>query len=174
MTNFLRVVAMGLGCVTAVTGCSGEDGSSPALAPVTGSVTYNGGPLAGATVTFMPGNGPLAMAVTDLKGEFKLNSGALPGCTIGPAKVAVSAIPPGEGSSNPAPTFNSSAAMSPAEMQEASKKMAEATQNYQASGGAAKTKSLIPARYKDVATSGLSYTVDKDGAKNVFKIELKD
>ena len=174
MTGFQRIVTMGVWCVFAAVGCSGDGGSAPDLAPVNGLVTYNGGPLAGATVTFLPEKGPLAMAVTNMNGEFKLVSGTLPGCTVGPVKVAVSAIPPGEGSSNPAPSFNPNPNMSAVEMQEASKKMAEATQNFQASSGANKIKSLIPERYKDVNTSGLTFTVEKDSAKNKFKLELKD
>jgi len=78
----------------------------------------------------------------------------LTGCTVGPLKVAVSAIPPGETSSNPAPSFNPNPNISVAELQDASKKMADATQSSRASPGSRKTKSFIPEKCKDVATSG--------------------
>jgi hypothetical protein len=171
MTGLLRALSIGLCCVCIAAGC-GDGGGAPDLAAVTGSVTFNGGPLAGATVSFLPEKGPLAMGVTDMNGQFKLSSGTSLGCTIGPAKVTVVAIPSGGGSSNPAPTFNPNPNMSAAEQQEAGKKMAEATQNFQSSSGTQKSKSLIPERYSDVATSGLSFTVEKDSSKNNFKIEL--
>jgi hypothetical protein len=52
-------------------------------------------------------------------------------------------------------------------------KMADMTLNQQ-TGANDKKKSLIPDQYRDMKTSGLSFTVDPSGSKNDFKIELKD
>jgi hypothetical protein len=171
MKRFVRAIAPLLGCVFLATGCGGGGGKTPILAPVGGSVTYSGGPVAGAIVTFVPDNGPLAMAETNLNGEFTLKSGALPGCAVGPVKVAVRVPSAGDSTpmGNPDPFAN---AKTQKEMMEASTKMGEMTLAKQ--GKADKPKSLIPEKYHDIKTSGLSYTVDKDGAKNNFKIELTD
>ena len=170
MKNSVILVILALVHTSLFFGCGG-DASAPTLAPATGVVTYKGSALAGATVTFLPSAGPLAIGMTDMKGEFKLNTGALPGCTVGPVKVAVTIGTADEGASS-APVV-STGPVSPAEMEAQSRKMAEATMAHQ-KADASKPKSLIPARYKDATTSGLSFTVDADGAKNVFKIELQD
>jgi hypothetical protein len=171
MKRFVQVIASLLGCVFLVTGCGGGDGKTPTLAPVTGSVTYIGGPVAGAIVTFLPEKGPLAMAETDLNGEFKLRSGASTGCAVGPVKVAVRVPSAGDSTpmGNPNPFAN---AKTPKEMMDASTKMGEMTLDRQKK--ADRLKGLIPEKYHDTNTSGLAYTVDKDGAKNNFKIELRD
>src|SRR4051812_10287496 len=112
MTRVLQILVTGV-AVVVIFGCTDGSGTSVKLAPATGVVTYKGAPLAGATVTFMPEKGPLAMGVTDLKGEFKLNSGSMPGCAVGPAKVAVSIAAPGESGSTDVPIMSPSAAMTP-------------------------------------------------------------
>lgn len=170
MKPSLRATSAVLGCfLLAAAGCgSGADGLT--IAPAKGTVTYSGGPLAGAIVTFMPDKGPLAMAVTDLKGEFTLKSGGLNGCAVGPVKVAVRI--PSEGDATPMGMPNPFAdAKNAKEMFEASKKMGEMTTAAQKKND--KAKSLIPEKYHDTNTSGLSYTVDKDATKNNFSIDLK-
>ena len=77
MNEILRTVVAASICVF-LSGCTGG-GDDLKIAPAGGMVKYNGGPLAGANVTFMPDKGPLAMAVTDLKGEFKLATGGMKG-----------------------------------------------------------------------------------------------
>lgn len=67
-------------------GCSSEP-TNPNLVPVTGTVTFNGQPLAGASVTFIgvgatPGEG--ATGITDEAGKYELShfragKGAMPG-----------------------------------------------------------------------------------------------
>ncbi len=165
MASSVRVVIATFGCIWLITGCGGGDSKAPKVAAAGGSVTYKGGALAGATVTFMPEQGPLAIGVTDMKGDFKLSSGALPGCAVGPAKVYVRVETPGESGSSAIPSGLS--------MEEQNKKMAAMTMAHQKTDNAMK-KSLIPAKYSDPNSSGLSYTVDTDSSKNNFKIELKD
>lgn len=64
----------------ALTGC----GDGLGLVPVTGTVTFDGAPLAGATVVFRPGHGRLSAGTTDAEGRYALRytddkAGALPG-----------------------------------------------------------------------------------------------
>lgn len=167
MKCYVRSITPILCCVVFLTGCGGE--KTVKLAPVTGSVTYSGGPLAGAIVTFLPDDGPLAMAETDLNGEFTLKSGALKGCAVGPVKVAVRV--PSEGDATPMGANPFANASSPKEMMEASKKMGEMTLASQ--DKSKKKKGLIPEKYHDTKTSGLAFVVDEDGGKNKFTIELK-
>jgi hypothetical protein len=167
---FLWLLA-GVCCAGLTLGCGENLDKDLKLSVTRGSVTYNGSPLAGATVTFMPEKGPLAIGITDLKGEFKLNSGTIPGCAVGPAKVAVTVSVPGDGGSMTIPDVTN-APKSAEGMAEMSKKMAEMTQQHQKNDS--KPKSIIPDRYKDANLSGLQYTIETDASKNVFKIELKD
>ena len=170
MNEILRTVVAASICVF-LSGCTGG-GDDLKIAPAGGMVKYNGGPLAGANVTFMPDKGPLAMAVTDLKGEFKLATGGMKGCALGPATVAVS-IPGADDSGSTPPGMGSSSPKTAAEFAEMSQKMAEATIASQKEAST-KKKSLIPSKYKDTKTSGLSYTISSDASKNQFTIELKD
>lgn len=167
MSIRMRAIFAGLFCLSVMVGCGGGGSKDLKLVPAGGSVTYKGSPLAGATVTFMPKKGPLSMAITDLKGEFKLATGTLPGCAVGEALVSVTAVPP-------AGAGTSITAVKPDGTAESSQKMAEMTMKAQSGGGSTAPQSLIPARYADPNTSGLSYTVDADSSKNVFKIELVD
>ncbi len=63
----------------------GDDQSEkPRMAKVSGTVTFNGVPIADATVTFVPEKGRVATGVTDKQGRFTMttfekNDGALPG-----------------------------------------------------------------------------------------------
>jgi hypothetical protein len=161
MSSSVRIPAAVFGCLLFVLGCGGGGGNQPKLAPVKGIVTYNGAPIAGAVVTFMPDKGPLAIGLTDMSGEFKLNSGSLAGCAVGPAKVSVRVDPP-DPSAAPAVASSSTG-----------DKLADMTINMQ-KGASNKQRSLIPEKYRDMNTSFLSFTVDPSGSKNDFKIELKD
>lgn len=169
MVNRVHVLVSGLLCACIAVGCSG-DGTTVKLAKAGGNLTYKGSPLAGAQVTFMPDKGPLAIGMTDLNGDFKLNSGAIAGCAVGPAKVAIKVDGPEEDAGSitdlPAPK-------TPQEVEEHSKKVGAATMSYQKETSGTK-KSLIPKKYKDVATSGLAFTIESDSSKNQFKIDLKD
>lgn len=168
MTTVTRSLVI-LGSLFAVVGCGGGGGKQPTLASAKGTVTYNGAPLAGATVTFLPDKGPLAIGVTGLDGAFKLNTGALPGCAVGHAKVSVRLDPPSDSStSNTIPKPGAGG-----DITEQSKQMAQMTMAAQ-QADRGKAKSLIPDKYRDANSSGLEFTVDSSSSKNDFKIELKD
>ena len=78
-----------LACLVVVAGCSGGpavDPNRPATVDAGGTVTYNGQPLEGATVAFLPKTptDPGASGRTDAAGKFKLTAfapgdGAVPG-----------------------------------------------------------------------------------------------
>ncbi len=66
-------------CLTGLSlaGCSAADGGGDQIDvhPVTGQVTFNGAPVAGATVTFSPKQDqPAAFAKTDTKGQYSLTT----------------------------------------------------------------------------------------------------
>lgn len=72
-------VVLVLGCVV---GC-GDSGTLPTV-KVSGTVTYNGQPVEGASVAFVPEKGPPASGETDASGKFTLSTfetgdGAVPG-----------------------------------------------------------------------------------------------
>jgi hypothetical protein len=87
---------------------AGCGGGGPAVAPVAGVVTFNGQPLAGATVVFrtaeaVEGFGPLvATGITGVDGRFTLLTRvdakrSLPGAALGGHRVTVSAFVPPDG-----------------------------------------------------------------------------
>lgn len=130
------------------------DANRPKTVPVTGSVTYNGQPVDGATVTFMAGSseGRGAVATTDASGKFLLTTfeagdGAIPGSY----KVTVSKTAGG------APAAGGGEIMAPPV------------------GGmpTEEVKDELPAKYKDASTSGLTADV-KEGGTNDFPFPLTD
>jgi hypothetical protein len=132
-------------------GCS--SGTGFRVEAVKGTVTLDGALLEGATLTFVPsGNGKSAYARTDAQGMFKLTavqggeSGA--GTMIGNYLVAVSKdIPSRE------PT---------------AKEMADQERGISPE---IPLLNIVPVKYNDVNTSGLTAEVVK--GKNVFNFELK-
>ena len=137
------------------TGCGGSTG--PKKVPVSGTVTYQGQAVVGATVSFLgDGTKPPAIGVTDDSGNFYLQSVSGTGAVPGTHQVTVSkrAAPPPAANTKMSMDEAAKAAQKPAVKQTA-------------------PASLIPVKYETAATSGLSYTV-KEGATNDFKIELTD
>ena len=71
-----------------LSGCQGDQSATPV--PASGVVTYNGDPVAGAYVLFVPEEGPKASATTDADGSFDLmtikeKDGVVPG----PCRIAI-------------------------------------------------------------------------------------
>ncbi|QDT27322.1 hypothetical protein Enr10x_26390 [Gimesia panareensis] len=79
-------------CVS-FTGCGGGLNDQPDLGLVTGTMTFEGSPLSGASVTFMPDSGRPASATTDAAGNYELvyirNT---KGCKIGHNKVVITSV----------------------------------------------------------------------------------
>jgi hypothetical protein len=180
--NMTRPIFPLIVCCGLLAGC-GQDGGTPVtLAEAGGVVTFKGSPLADASVTFVPDNGPIATAVTDLSGKFKLMTGSRPGAAVGPCKVTISAYQGGAApggdpaSSLSGPVTGRDEGQKRAEqMQKMMQKMSKGA----GEGGAPEAtgsgaKSLIPERYTKSDTSNLKYTVEKDSSKNDFKIDLTE
>jgi len=146
-------------------GCS-SGGGGPALAPVDGEVIYQGKPIAGANVLFVPEKGPVALGITDTDGKFRLSTGGSRGAVVGNCKATVSVAAPEDEVTLAPPKTQAEA--------EAYMKKANEMQEARIAAQAApqKAASLIPAKYAKAETSGLSYTV-KPGNNNHFKIELQ-
>jgi hypothetical protein len=128
-----------------LTGCAGAD-AGPATAPVKGTVTLDGQPVANATVAFTPADSTTAapaQAASDDAGNFEVTSmfeqGKVtkPGMLPGSYKISVTKLegPPPDAQLTRAP------------------------------------KNVLPARYADPATSGLSAAVAA-GTENTVPIEL--
>lgn len=153
----LRLFVAAAGSASIV-GC-GESG--PELIPAGGIVNYQGRPLPGARVMFIPeSGGSIAMGTTDTEGKFELRTGTEPGIVKGPCAATVSLMDAGA-KSGLSPT------MTPEDMQrlQMEGKLQGMLEQQQ--------KSLIPEKYGRAETSGLNFEVKK-GAENQFTIELID
>ncbi|HVV99995.1 MAG TPA: carboxypeptidase-like regulatory domain-containing protein [Planctomycetaceae bacterium] len=148
----------------AMAGCGGG-GDSVKLAPAEGTVSYQGSPLADATVMFVPEKGPIATGFTDLDGHFTLATGSRRGVAVGPAKVSITAGgPPGSDRPEPPPLPKTEE-----EAQVYLKKVGE-MQMQMNREGANEPKSIIPPKYAKAESSGLQYEVKASG--NKFDIKL--
>lgn len=93
-TNTILITALLFFC-TAMTGCS-NNGDQPDLGTVEGTVTFEGKPLPGASITFHPASGRPAMGKTDAEGHYKLTYiRNTPGTKIGFNKVEIATVAEG-------------------------------------------------------------------------------
>lgn len=92
-------------------GCGGD---TPPTGNVTGTVTYNGSPVANANVTFQPNGGRPATGVTDASGKYTLATfGTSDGAVLGSHKISITPnitdVPmpetPDQASAEPKPPF---------------------------------------------------------------------
>ena len=164
MPNMERIVStrwqllMAVLCA-AISGC-GQDEGGPVLAEVSGTVNYQGKPLAGANVTMVSAAGHLSTGSTTSDGKFKMTTGGRLGVPIGKAKVGVSKV-----------------AASAANIDVASMKPEDMQRMQIEGGGKAKDlipKSEIPEKYAHPDKSGLVADVLADAKKNVFTFDLVD
>src|SRR5262249_24487766 len=135
-----------------IAGCSGTVDGRPKVVPVSGRVLFNGQPLEGAHVTFTnPAAKRSAYGQTDSDGRFTLttferNDGAVPG----KQQVSVTKV---KWTKQHDPNVDRTTITNP-------------------KAGAPERRWVIPERYGDVATSGLTAEVMDDG-KNDLIVELK-
>ena len=102
---------------TLLIGCSEKPTGMPDVAPVTGTVTLNGEPLARASVIFQSESGHSAMGTTDSTGSYQLTApGNQKGAVIGLNKVKINSqldAPPGPNWKDPIPArYNSASELS--------------------------------------------------------------
>lgn len=148
-----RCALLLVGSLALVTGGCGDDG--PAMAPVTGLVTYQGEPVAEASVVFNPDKGAPSSTFTDSAGKFKLiGPGGVEGVVVGPGTFTVLKMEKVEA---PATDIEDPA--------ERTRKMAE--HRY-----LNPPKSLLPKKYGNLDQSDLNFTVAE--GENNFTLELKD
>jgi len=148
-TSALLLVASAIGC---------GSGETLPTVPVTGTVTYQGKPLEGATVTFSTTaeSGRPASGTTDASGKFSLKT------YLSPTSSPTGALP-GDYTVMITKVETQSTGMTPEDM---AKKMASKA------AVMAPPKHLIPERYSG-AKSGLNATVKAQGP-NDFPFDLQD
>lgn len=99
------ILALNILFLAVLSGC--RDSGLPDVAPVTGTVSYQGKPLEGATVTFLSGEGrlaagELAFGTTDAQGRYELHlqpgtTETLMGAVPGEHRVTISKLVPPPG-----------------------------------------------------------------------------
>lgn len=132
------------------------------VAPAGGTVTFNGNPVAGATVMFTPAKGTPCDGITDESGKYSVTYRGKPGAPVGPCRVTVTKPPKSEYSQGQTDTTPDDLLKLSTQMQSKPPKPP------------AKDKDAIPAKYARVETSGLTVEVTTDAAKNVFDLKLEE
>ncbi len=141
-------------------GCAGPTSDRPATYPVTGIVTLDGSPVAGAAVTFVPSvGGKSAAGVTDASGKYALTTfeggdGAVPG------DYSVKIVKYEGGEVGGEETGEGDAGMMSADYEAGVE-----------SGEDEAAKNLLPEKYSDAKTSGLKATVTE--GENSFDFPLE-
>ena len=126
-------------------GCGG-----PKLVEAGGTLKFNNQSIAGADVVFVPdeGGSPV-IGRTDEQGKFSLSTDGQSGALPGPYKIAITAV-----------------------RQKRAVKESEAV-GMSDSQIAANHESLIPKKFNNTITSGLTASVSEDRSANVFLLDLK-
>jgi len=127
---------------------------------VTGTVTYQGKPLAGAVITFVPtgADGEAASAFTDSNGKYALTTWeAGDGARPGEYRVKVSK--------------QEQQAVDPSKMVKNLSIEEEQKTYVESKKPRPPAKSLIPSKYQDEQTSGLAHTVEKKPTTFDIKLE---
>ena len=115
----------------------------------------------------------MALGVSDKEGKFVLSSGGRPGVAVGKCAVAVSVIPQDEQSK----VVEKALTSPPKNASEAQNFLNTAGQMQQEQAARAKSKSrtrgakskpVIPEKYGKLDKSGLVYTIEKQGKKNMI------
>ena len=157
---------------------AGCGSSGPKLYSATGTVTFEGKPVEGAMVAFIPQQGAPCLGTTDASGKYTIMTRGKPGAPPGTYSVTVAKQSGGSSAgaaTGAAPTPTSTGDAGPSE--EEMRKMMEGMSNMgkqmqEASKNAAQAKSLLPEKYALPEGSGLSAIVTSDPSKNVFDFAL--
>lgn len=159
--RLLSVVAI----VGFAVGCGGS-GRSASTEPVTGTVTLNGTPVGGAVVAFSPKDPGVSAAfgTTDATGKFVLTT-VEPGdgAMVGSYAVTVTKTSAPAGAASGPSNFDPNSE----ESMDAAYAEYYASQN---EGEDSLPKDLLPVKYKDPSTSGLTAEVTSGGGNFDFKL----
>lgn len=162
----LTLIACGLWAAV-FAGCGS---SEPKLYPASGTVTYEGKPLADATILFIPQGGRPSMGTTDASGKYTITTNAKPGVPVGTYSVTVSkSVVAGSPGSNES---NLPAEGTQVTEEEIKKMRSQMDQQMMQMQNQPRAKPAIPAKYSLPEGSGLSAIVTVDASKNVFDFEL--
>jgi hypothetical protein len=163
-----------LGCVlvcgAVLSGCGVKDEFS--YGRVTGTVTYKGAPVEGATVSFSPSAGRTALGSTDAQGKYTLWTNQDEGCALGAAVVTIvksEAAGAATGTAVPNVTEGGPATVltTPAPGEGGAAPPAN-----QGAPTAESAKLVLPARYADLSTTPLK--VEVKAGDNTFDFDLTD
>lgn len=154
MQCFRLLLLLSLAWLMTFAGCGGSDRHPLGL--VAGTVRYNGQPIASGTIIFeVAGARPANGTIVDGKIVEVTTYDPQDGAPVGDARIAVFATAPDSPATAADPAANPGApvAIGP---------------NYMGGGA----KSLIPDKYNNPSTSGLTWTIEQD--ENVLDLDLKD
>jgi len=141
--------AIALTTAIALAGLAGCD-RGPQLIPATGKLTFRSKPVPNADIVFVPdAGGTPVIGRTSETGEFALNTNGEDGAYVGSYKVAVTAVKV---------------------KREVSETEALSMTNEQI---AANHVAVVPIKYNNTISSGLTATVIEDPASNTFELDLK-
>ena len=171
MISTLRVSHLLFGCLISLilTGCSKSD--RPATALASGRVTLEGGPVVGASVMFQPvAGGRPGTGITDSDGVYRISSYGQPndGAAVGEHRVSVVKIA-GAGAFTLAPA---EAASTTAVAPQSTDSLSEIAgpREEESENTAPEIEYLVPQKYQDPQSSGLTATVPTEGS---YQLDLK-
>lgn len=152
-------------------GC-GADGGGVKLANASGVVSYNGVPLAKASIMAFPENGPIASGSSDDQGKFTLWTDERKGVAIGRIRLAIKVVGEVKESIEVASSGSATNTNDPsASTQSAMQSMMKFNEIQKKKGRKPETGKSPLDRYGDAPTSGLIYEI-RSGT-NDLKVELK-
>jgi hypothetical protein len=131
-------------------------------------VTYEGKPVDGASVLFIPQEGRPCTGTTDASGKFTVMTGSVAGAAKGTYIVTVNKE---AGSGSTSSAIKIDGPPTPEQQQKMQEEMARSMREYSAE--AKKQKPVLPVKYTLPQSSDLSVTVTDDPAKNNFDLVLK-
>ena len=144
--------AVSAGLMLVLNSCSNE----PTRYEAGGTVTFDDKPVENAMLAFIPATGVVGQAQTDKDGKYKITSVGKPGLPAGKYRVSIKATTGGGFAGG-------------ATADEKKQKMM-----YMMTKGPQDVVDVIPPKYSDPQTSGLTAEVTSDPEKNVFNFSLKN